>query len=502
MRIDRHCPPLLASAAAGTAAGLIALLSSLDVLDLRGAFVALTLTLLGYLGVEVARLCQRQPERWLANPVVLASVMTFVLAHGVSNFLFFGNIDELLMVSLVPEVTASMVKLMYLVLVGAVAMWFGYWSTNAGLARHPDQCAAWHRRILPPTNTLHPLTLPLLIGIATGARLLQIELGVFGYASSYERLIEMGSVTQYLSMAASLGSMALVLASLQLFRAPPSQRHRAWFAAVLILEFLTGVLSGFKSALVMPFLIVAICHYLSTGRWAVKWLLLAAMAIPLGYAVVEPFRNARNYDADFSGDSVAGIASAVVTSTADTSRAAVESAPVLLAFAARLNLSYIASFGIEYADRPGGLPDTSPNFLTDLVLAPLHAWIPRAIWEGKPLGNIGLWYTYEVMERDVLSSSAMGPVAYLYFAGGAVAVFLGFAFIGAAHRVLLTLLRPTESSPGAVVFLAVLMPLINVDSAFNSILIMLWRELPLALAIQFLLFRSSGSPLPRVAHPA
>jgi hypothetical protein len=50
------------------------------------------------------------------------------------------------------------------------------------------------------------------------------------------------------------------------------------------------------------------------------------------------------------------------------------------------------------------------------------------------LANLGLWYNQVVMEKDNFSSTAMGPFAYLYFAGGPLAVFLGFFCVGIVQR--------------------------------------------------------------------
>src|SRR3546814_15261390 len=79
----------------------------------------------------------------------------------------------------------------------------------------------------------------------------------------------------------------------------------------------------------------------------------------------------------------------------------------------------------------------SPTFLTNIALSPAYAFIPRVIWKEKPSGDLGLWYTHVVMGLGSYSSTAMGPVTYLYFAGGALAVFVGFMGFGILQKVLL-----------------------------------------------------------------
>ena len=471
---------------------LLEQLYGVGVLSSRVVFAALTLLVLVYLGLEIRRLRLVYPDRWLLNPVVLCSFATFLLGYGVTNVLFWRPTEELELVGLVPAVTPAMVTLMWLVLVGAVAMWLGYWSQFA--ARLTDQ-AAVHRfkwRFLPRSDTLRSWALPGLFAVSLMARLTQIQLGVYGYSSTYEQLINLGSVTQYLAMGSGLGKLALVVAALQFFRRKFSPAAMGWFYRLLVVEVLFGFLSGFKSAVVMPFVIAAFCQYLQTGRFSKNWIILVLVGVFAAYAVIEPFRAARNEDASFRGNSLGSIVSTIIGASGTSVGDKTEQVGTLLSVASRSNLSYIASFGIEFADSHSSLPAGSPDFLGDLFLAPLHAWIPRLIWHTKPLGNLGLWYNQEVMGMSHFSSTAMGPFAYLYFAGGFVAVFLGFFFIGVVQRSLFFLLQPAISVAGATVFLAMLGTIVSIDSSFNSIIITLCRDLPLLLILQFLLFRRSS----------
>lgn len=61
----------------------IFLLVEMDTFNVRFSFVAITLLLLIYLVIEVARIRRVQPERWLLNPAVFCALMTFV--HGLRH---------------------------------------------------------------------------------------------------------------------------------------------------------------------------------------------------------------------------------------------------------------------------------------------------------------------------------------------------------------------------------------------------------------------------------
>lgn len=489
MRRNNLFSPLLLALLVGAAAVLLALLNVIGMLGSRHGFFALTALLLMYLGLEVNRLRRIHPERWLLNPIVLCSFITFVLGYGVTNVLFFLPGKELALVGLVPDVTPAMVKLMGLVLLGAVAMWLGYWSPFAARLSSRGAVDRFKARFLPKTNALHFWALPGLFAVSLIARLVQVRLGVFGYSATYDQLIAMGSVTQYLAMGAGLGKLALVLAALQFYGHRSTLSARPWFYGLLAAEVAFGFLGGFKSAVVMPFVIVAFCQYLRTGRFSKTWIIWALVGIAAAYAVIEPFRVARNESSAFRGTSLDSIVSTMIGSAGSSVGDPTEQVGTLVSVASRSNLSYVASFGIDFADSRPALPVGSPDFLGDLFLAPLHAWIPRFIWSSKPLGTLGLWYNQVVMGMSHFSSTAMGPFTYLYFAGGFAAVMLGFFFVGVVQRSLFFLLQPATSMAGAAVLLAMLSTVATIDSAFNSLIISLCRELPLVLFMQFLLFR-------------
>jgi hypothetical protein len=477
---------LLTACITGFSAGLIYLLSVTDAIESKIVFTLLTLLLLFYLAIEIKRLHRLHPLRWLINPVVLCSVMTFFLSFGASNFLYFLPEDSIAAVGLYPEITTAMNKLMLLVIIGAIAMWLGYWSSFATRLTNHGILVKLRNKFFNRDRKLKNWVLPLLVFIGIASRLEQIKLGVFGYSSNYDRLIEAGAYTQYLALGASLSKLALVLAALQYYSPRSSHQIKLWLLGILLTEILFGFLSGMKSAVAMPLVILLLCQYLRSGRFSHITLIATFLTITVAYVVIEPFRAMKNEDTAFTGTSLVSIVSLMAesTSAASSAQIAVDDTPVAISFMARSNLTWIGSLGIEFADSYETLPEDSPKFLEDIFLSPLHAWIPRFIWDSKPLGNLGLWYTHTVMGHDFLSSTGMGPFTYLYFAGGAIAVFLGFFFIGFIQRVFFFITQPSISSAGGLVFFSMLTTLVSIDSSVNSIFITLCRELPIVLILQ------------------
>ena len=508
MAETRQTPGLIALVAAlvtGFAAGVFYLLSITNILGLRTAFVLLTSLLLIYLALEVNRVRRLHPVRWLINPAVLCSLMVFVLGFGVTNFMYFLPEEILHLVWSRREITASMNKLMLLAVIGAVAMWLGYWSPLAAKLMTRESLVRFRTKFFEFNAEPKAWILVGLVLTGLASRLIQIQLGVFGYSGNYDRYIEAASYTQYLFLGSSLGKLALVIAALQYYSPQPGRYARAWLTGILVYEISFGFLTGSKAAVVMPFIIVMLCQYLRFNRASRHWFIAIPLALIISYAVVEPYRVALIENPELKGTSLTSTVNTLMQSTMSSAyevgmeektlllSGKEKMALLLLHIVKRLNLTYVGSLGIAFADENESMPSGSPEFLRNILLAPLHAWIPRFLWEGKPLGNAGMWYTQTVMGLDQqITTTAMGPFTHLYFAGGMIAVFFGFIFIGFIQRVTFFVTQPWISPAGGVVYLCILSTLIVWENSFNGVIVSLFRELPLILILQFFLYKRTS----------
>lgn len=457
------------------------------------ALLLLTLVLLGFLTAQVLRLRRVHPQRWMVNPVVFSSFACFVLSYGITNFFYFLPPDWAAPRGLATEITTTMVRHMALAVVGACAMWAGYWSpVAAGLSRD-SLASAFQSRFLPSTDHLRPFVLPILVLIATVSRLAAVRLEIFGYATrSIEHLVELSAYAQYLFLGGDLGKLALALVASQVYSGRKSSSNLIWFYGLLVSEVAWGLLSGFKSQVVFPLVLVGLLHYLIKGRVSIRLLVSVAAGLAVAYAVIEPFRRARYLDENFDGRSLAAIIS-VMTSASATKPTSVASTPLVVTIAERLNYTGVGSLGLDYADK-GHTDATDPEFLKDILLAPVYAVVPRFLWKDKPIRDDGLWYNQVVQGNTHSSFSMMGQVTYLYFAGGYLAVVLGFFIAGCLQRIIFFLLRPWQSAGAALVFVANLGVLSLATTLFSGVLANLCRELPLLILIMFLVFRSPPVP--------
>lgn len=447
-----------------------------------GSFSILLAT---YLIAETVRLRADGESRLWLNPVVLASALTFGLPFALSNAVFLASSDTLGRLGFPEHPTKWMARLMFLVMLAATSMWLGY---RSGLGRGLGTLLARSRllrRWVVPEAVVNPFAVGIVILVSLVARLWKIQLGVFGYGGSAERLGAGAEYLEYLSMADSMGRLALAAIALQCFsnpRASPVQRYALW--GLTAYEAAFGILAGFKIAIVVPFIVVGVVYYSQKGRFPNWFAPTVASAIILAFAVVEPFRVARNANAQFDGTSLSSIVDAqTLDLTAATGVAAIGETAIL--FLARANFTYAGSLGIEHVSR-GPVREDAPPFLESLVLAPVHALVPRLLWPTKPMQNIGGWYNREVQGNETESSTGMSPITYLNYAGGLVAVILGFLAVGILQRGIGSGLR-TYGIGGLLMLLGLLGQLSEIDSAFNTFFVGILRLFPMLLVAQYFL---------------
>lgn len=469
---------------------VVYLLQMFEVLGSSVAFFVMTVLLQVYVVREAMVIRAIHPQRWFLNPAVFCGFLTFTLAYGFTNILYFMPLDIRGALGLSAEITPGMVKLQSLALIAAMFMFMGYWSTFAERAADDQSLKRFRTLILRDLEVPRLATIVILIATSTITRFYSISAGLYGYGgdSSAEQLAATGSYTQYLSLANGVGMLALVLSALSYYSMKRNSASTALFAMSFSVELMFGLLSGMKSAIVMPFVVPIICAYMARGRVSKVWLGYFVGALVMAYAIVEPFRAARGAEAGVLTSSGAIVELLLADKPQD--RQASETS-VIWRILARGNVTYVGSLGIDYADANAELSSTSPAFLEDLFLAPAHALIPRAIWTGKPLGELGYWYTQEVMGLQLFSSTGMGPLTYLYFAGGATAVVVFFFLLGILQRWLWFMLRPWTSIAGATIFFSLLTTVSNVDSSVNGLMINFIRIFPMMILLSRLLFHKA-----------
>jgi hypothetical protein len=442
-------------------------------------FAALNILLFAYLAAEIRVERRENPRRWLVSPPVAASIATFFLGCVLPSAALFQEGSNSYTISFQylggEERIHWLNKGMECAVLGAAGMWLGY---RSNLGRDLSRRLTTARLFRGVLRTDYDVRMPVILTLfflAALARLLQVTFGVFGYASDIDKLYAYAWATQSLALLARLSRVALLAAALAFFSASRTDLAlKTVLISALGLELIFGFLSGFKSDVVYPVVLLAVCQYWFRSRVPAWSLALGLATLFAAYAIVEPFRVARFNDPSFNGQdarSIAAAALAVAREGEGTESLTNRENPVsafVTGLLDRTNLSAFAAISIKYkTERDGALPENAPRFLFNLLGSPVMGFIPRVIWKGKPLSNIGSWFNAEVVgSASIYNSVGMSPFGYLYFAGGTIAVFLGFFAAGVFQRFVYETLSPAAG--GVLVYFALLPGLAVIESAFDS----------------------------------
>ena len=444
-----------------------------------------SIILILYFYKELSQLAITQRRLFWINPITLTSIFTFLLPFGITNILFFLPESELEIINFDPDVTLWINKLMLLVILGGVSMWIGYNSLFAKKLSQIIKQTLINLRWIKKSNNLNMPFIYMLILLSLIAKIIAINSNSFGYQVDFNKQTEANDYAMYLTIIQSLSTLVLLLIAMKFFS---SENNNSNFKTTLILllsyNVFFGFISGMKGAVVMPFIVVGIGFYSQRNKFPIWLVPVTLITVIVAYKVIEPYREAIQYNQNNSNSTHEITTTLLESSYKSDSNAFINYLSIL----SRLNLTHDAAYGIKYAEYEKVSAD-SPNFLNNIFLAPLHAYIPRFLWHDKPSDNMGVWYTQEVMGKPYQTSTAMSPFTYLNFAGGPLAVILGFLLVGIVNRSFLDGLKDFAMG-GMIILLGVTGTVAFVDNGYNNYLIAIFRNFPMLILLQQLLLRS------------
>lgn len=244
------------------------------------------------------------------------------------------------------------------------------------------------------------------------------------------------------------------------------RRMRAPGWILLCLWAFAGLVSGFKTYVVLPFFFLAVTAWL-VKRLRLAHFLLLAEALLLAYSVVEPLRQMR-----IKGGYENPLESLDVLLSGGQFAAA-ELSGSLDSFTSRIDYSATAVAVLEL-DRFGIIDRYRARLDQTYVLIPMLAFVPLAVWPEKPLSDLGRELSIAVSGNEHNSITPSGVVAsYLWFGFFGVVLngVIGAYFLVLAGRMLDKYLhRPLAYIP--VVFLVLVFSMPTSIMAYHYISIL------------------------------
>ncbi|MBE3199552.1 MULTISPECIES: hypothetical protein [Parafrankia] len=380
----------------------------------------------------------------------------------------------------------------------AVAIWTaGYLLT---LGRAATAVARKFGRLAAPGSHFRlrsPAVPWILASAATGARLLLLALGQYGYLGDVSTRVSASSAFAYpLSVAANLGVAALMIATVDLGR-HGGARRRACVATLALIEIAFALISGMKGQFVITIASACVAYVAVRRRLPVRVLGSAALVFVF---VVIPFNAAyrdlvRGHDSHLGTGAALSSAPDLLSSTvSDRGSGSAESNGTTKYLSGRLR--GIDSIAIVVQRTPAIVPERDPR---ELVLAPILTVIPRALWPTKPIAVNGYTFNQDYYGADpsLYTAAAVSPIADLYRYGGLLVVAAGMFLLGGFCRIVDDVLHPFSDPRYVVIFVPIVLLFVTHERTYSDII----ANFPLQFGVSLVVCRFAFRGVERVSNP-
>jgi hypothetical protein len=371
---------------------------------------------------------QRRPRlaAILLMPVVLVSVDSFFLRLGVYNY--FRYAENTWHWALNSDVLQ---KAAFLVIVGNLALWFGYaWPGFGRMGeRLRPRVVAWAQGVFQVSEW----RIWILYAIGVGVRFYTFRNNLGGFFSHDQAAqADAFGYIQILALLEGLTSLSLVVYfCVQLTDPVPGRWRRVTMMTGL--ELFTVFLAGFKGQVIYRLIYLALAYVFIRRRFPGRILGLAVLVLafimPLNLLLRDQYANDQSSIIQGRPDTVvAASVDALDEVLSGQTEYTIGSVPErFMRQSAQLQDLAMA---VQYVDRTG-------MTLQGSEIMNVFLWfIPRAIWPDKPVGALGGWFNVEVYGGSTSSAAAISVPGDFYLNFGWLAVPLGLFIYGAILRVI------------------------------------------------------------------
>jgi hypothetical protein len=304
--------------------------------------------------------------------------------------------------------------------------------------------------------------------------------------------------SQFLALLGECVPLAVAIAALRAYR---TRLPGAWATLAVLFAgaIVAGAVAGGKTSFIVVVLAVAIPRTVTRGRVPAA-LLAAAVAIFL--LVVIPFN--QDYRAVARGAVMLSTRQAVAAAPAIAGQVvANDLSPSVLAQSADYlaqRIRTIDSPAIIMQRTPGQIPYSNPG---QLAVSPVIDLVPRILWPGKPVLNVGYQMSQEYYQLppEVYTSSDITPEGDLYRHGGWVVLIVGMFLIGCCARVVDEVADLRRSAHGMFLIILLFPGLVQAGTDCATLLAGIPATAVLWLGTVWLSFRRRGAQ-PATAVPA
>ena len=416
-------------------------------------FIGLNIIFSLYIGLLICK--QLKKGMSIINPIIVTSIFMFLLPYGFPVLFQYSNGE----IRYYPTYI-SLAKSMLYVNAGFITLWYSYKSL---------------------------LFNPILYSLKKYSKLFVHKLVV---KKTYTYFFLLSSIILYFDQIEYLVATALkgvvFLLAWQYFKYKRSKKLFI-FAFSLLLFF--QILAGYKGAIVMTFIIIFIANYLALKKINFKLGIICFISLIIAYGLVNPYREYLVYSKEIP-NSISSIFDCIYNGVLIQNQIITsEEVSIIDEVMSRFTtLPELATF-IEYKEKFGLHIPRDPDFLYYFYTIPAQLFVPRFLWPDKPVNDLGVWWVSNTVTGNMSNSStAFGPVGFLYLTFDILAVIIGFLIISFLLKLCEQLLNSGKDGAvlTGVIFLS---SLYTNEAGFNTYVVEGIRFLIIGIIFQAIILR-------------
>lgn len=415
----------------------------------------------------------------IIDPLFVASVFMFLLPYGFP--VLFQYFDE--DIRYYPRFISLAQGMLYANL-GFITLWYTY---NSKLLNNSFGSFKKVSLLFVKNLKLNKFFVYIFLFLSVAFNLKSIYNGNYGVlATIYPETKELSALDQLEYLVGSALKGVVFLQAWQYYKYHIG-KVLFYFSFCILLFF--QILAGYKGAVVMTFIIIFIANYLSTRIINLKLGGICFCALAIAYALVNPYREYLIYSGEIP-TSITNIITCITKGVILQNQVITnEDVSVLDEIMSRFStLPELAAF-IEYKDKFGLRVPRDPDFLYLCYTIPAQLLVPRFLWPNKPVNDLGVWWVSNTVVGNMSnSSSAFGPVGFLYLTFDALAIVLGYIAVSYLLKLCGRLL--SSKRDGAILTGIVLLSSLYVNEAgFNTYIIGAIRFLFVGIIFQAIILK-------------
>lgn len=382
------------------------------------------------------------------------------------------------------------------VILGMVAFWIG-----CELARRKkgDRISPGPgtQSIVPESRKAGALLLfAALFAVAFITKLYLLKNQLYAYVGFLDKYYENLASMQVLNYVSQLGTLALIIVTIERYRERSDPFWKVLFAAVLLSEVFWGLISGMKGLVLQNFIVVALISSFVKRRLNLRWLVIPLFALVLLYPVSNAYRSlVRGGGVEvtsFEGGARAGqMAFSKVgegeSTVGDVWREGLNQ--TLQRLDLLTSVAQVLALGPRASMVKGDI---------HWWMLPVYPFVPRFLWPSKPILDEGGWFTVALRggSGDAATIGSATSITYpgdLYLQFGLLGVPFGMFVLGLVAQSFTNRVSGPMEPRDLFVYAAVFLFGFPLEADVFSV----WTSLIKLLAILYVLRRLIYGPSPR-----